>query len=468
MAANDYIHVKQHRLIVETLVLCIDRDDDIGRKTGFKGPIIGFEKNLEVAQKLALADPADTDVNAIYGALKIASEVATEVVSLTGDGHVGVVSDNEIARQLDEVIALLKPQSVIFVSDGLDDQQVLPIIQSRVKVNSVQTIVVRQSKELEKAYFKLANFIKEVMGDPALARLIFGLPGIALLLLAAGGIQALSWIMGVVGIYLIIKGFGWEEELFTATGNFIKSLSVERVSTLLYFLALIALALGAAIGYQDLQKANLTFSDITSGSTLSTLGLFIMRSASMNLIFLSFLVAIIARTIDELAVKRFIHVRRYLILAAFITLVAFVLDAGANYMVNEDYWGFLMKGLIGVFALAVWIKVTELMFRSEIRIIEKVMKETEGKEVSDTEGNKLGKVGKAIVESMKLKGIRVGGRTIPNKEIVSIGDVIVVKKEEPVTSPFQRLTTIRSFKFHPPQNLPDFSEAFGYTRRKKK
>ncbi len=33
------------------IILCVDRDDDIGQKVGVETPIIGREQNLEVAVK---------------------------------------------------------------------------------------------------------------------------------------------------------------------------------------------------------------------------------------------------------------------------------------------------------------------------------------------------------------------------------------------------------------------------------
>ncbi|MEM2954983.1 MAG: DUF373 family protein, partial [Candidatus Nanoarchaeia archaeon] len=58
------------------IVLCVDRDNDIGYKTGIEGPIIGKEKALEVATKLSLKDPEESDSNAIFGAIKIFEEVS--------------------------------------------------------------------------------------------------------------------------------------------------------------------------------------------------------------------------------------------------------------------------------------------------------------------------------------------------------------------------------------------------------
>jgi len=415
---------------VKPIILCIDRDDDIGRGVGTKGPIVGRELNMEVAQKLALVDPTDTDVNALYGALKLADELDTEIVTLTGDREVGLVSDRKVAEQLEKIIGELNPSSVILVTDGLDDQQVIPIIQSRVKIDSVQTVVVRQSKELEKAYFKLIHFLKEVSADPNLARLIFGVPGIVLMLLAVGGIQALTWIMGVVSVYLIIKGAGWEEEFFSKTSDFFKSLSAERISTLIYFIAFVAFVLGAGYAYGDLQRISLDFTDFNTA--LNTIGLFILNTSSVNFMAFALIVVLAARIIDDWSVKRFIQVRRYMIVAAFIVLVKFVLDAGANYMINEDFGfgSFILHGTVGVLSLAAWIKLVDLIFKPEIAVIDRITRETENKEVFDADGKRLGKAGKAVVENLELREIRVGRKTIARKDIRSIDKVIVVNARQ--------------------------------------
>lgn len=47
------------------LVLCVDLDDDLGRKTEKQTPIIGRGSVEEAAVALATADPEDSDVNEI-------------------------------------------------------------------------------------------------------------------------------------------------------------------------------------------------------------------------------------------------------------------------------------------------------------------------------------------------------------------------------------------------------------------
>ena len=54
---------------MSTLVLNVDRDDDFGRKTKIKSPIIGIKDNIEAANKLGEIDPEDSDLNAIFYAI---------------------------------------------------------------------------------------------------------------------------------------------------------------------------------------------------------------------------------------------------------------------------------------------------------------------------------------------------------------------------------------------------------------
>ncbi len=82
----------------KTIVICVDRDNDIGEKAGLDTPIIGKEASLSAATKLALADSEDSDVNAIFYAISVYDRlveeaVEAELVLVAGDKKVGVTSD---------------------------------------------------------------------------------------------------------------------------------------------------------------------------------------------------------------------------------------------------------------------------------------------------------------------------------------------------------------------------------------
>ena len=55
--------------MTRTLVLTVDRDNDLGIKTAIRGPVVGRRQVLTAALKLGIADPEESDTNAILGAL---------------------------------------------------------------------------------------------------------------------------------------------------------------------------------------------------------------------------------------------------------------------------------------------------------------------------------------------------------------------------------------------------------------
>ena len=130
------------------IVLCVDRDNDIGEKTSFKGPILGRDKILKSANELGLADPEDSDFNALFRAVKVFDELKkrynAEIAALTGDKNVGIQSDKKISEQLDSVLKKFKADYTILVTDGVEDEHIIPIIQSKVPIMSVRRVVVKQ------------------------------------------------------------------------------------------------------------------------------------------------------------------------------------------------------------------------------------------------------------------------------------------------------------------------------------
>jgi putative membrane protein len=201
------------------LVVCVDRDDDIGRKAGLHGPIIGRSAVLEAASKLGTADPEDTDTNALFGGLRLYDELRendeeVEVVALTGSAKVGVVSDRLIAEQLDRVLKQHPAEAAYFVSDGAEDEYLLPILASRIRIDGVRRVIVRQAPGLESTYYTVTRALK----DPKLRAktvLPFALVLIVLGLAAAAGQLVWGFIALVllIGIYLIFWTFDVDEAI---------------------------------------------------------------------------------------------------------------------------------------------------------------------------------------------------------------------------------------------------------------
>jgi putative membrane protein len=232
------------------LVVCVDRDDDLGRKAGVLGPVVGRAAVLEAAQKLGIADPEDSDTNAMYGGVRLLDELRAlgeevDVVLLTGSPKVGVLSDRKIGEQFDKVLAQIPAEGAHLISDGAEDEYVLPVLQSRVKIDGVHRIYVRQSASLESTYYTVLTALKDqklrnkTVLPPAIVLIIIGLA-------AAAGV--LWWgiigLMILLGVYLIFWVFDIDEAIIDS----IRSASSDiRTGSVAFGFGLLAIAL-AAIG----------------------------------------------------------------------------------------------------------------------------------------------------------------------------------------------------------------------------
>lgn len=194
---------------MKTLVLCVDRDDDIGVKTGIKGPLIGREDNLTAAVKLGLADPEDSDVNALLSAISLYDGLVKEggepeVATICGDVRVGSVSDMVLTQQLDRVLEEIRPDRVFLVSDGAEDEAFAPILSSRIHIDHVRRVYVRQTPTAESLYYVLARQLK----NPKVRRKIIAPLGFVLLLFGAiywfNPLAAPALVLILAGLYLIL------------------------------------------------------------------------------------------------------------------------------------------------------------------------------------------------------------------------------------------------------------------------
>jgi putative membrane protein len=196
---------------VKKLIIVIDIDDDLGKKAGIAGPVIGREENLNSAISLAIADPEDPDANVIFKAISVYDRMKkenedVEIVALTGDQKLGITATSKISRQLDRVLADIPASSCFLITDGASDESVLPVIQSRLKVDGIHNIYIKQARELEKTYFVIIEKLK----DPTYAKILLGGPAILILAISLMYLLALPWqLMGVLlGVILLIYGFG--------------------------------------------------------------------------------------------------------------------------------------------------------------------------------------------------------------------------------------------------------------------
>jgi putative membrane protein len=175
---------------MKILVLCVDRDDDFGVKTGLNSPFIGREENLNAALALGLSDSEDSDTNTLLAAIGIYDEMLksgmnAEVATICGDVKVGYESDLALATQLENVLELVRPDRVVLVSDGAEDEFIYPMVSSRVKIDSVRRIFVKQAPTVEGTYYIIMKMLrddkirKRLVTPVGLVLAVFGLLSLA-------------------------------------------------------------------------------------------------------------------------------------------------------------------------------------------------------------------------------------------------------------------------------------------------
>jgi len=152
--------------VTKTLVLVVDRDDDFGVKGGVKTPLIGIDEAAVAAIDLGIVDPEDSDVNALLAAINIYKELHddgrdVEIALICGDQKVGHKSDSALVDQLEIVIDQIKPDRAILVGDGAEDEYVYPIISSRVRIDSVKRVFVKQAPGVEGTLYILSKMLAD-------------------------------------------------------------------------------------------------------------------------------------------------------------------------------------------------------------------------------------------------------------------------------------------------------------------
>lgn len=176
------------------LILCVDRDDDLGVKARVETPVIGRDATLAAATKLALADPEEADANAIFAAVRKYDELSKagtdcEVAVVCGESNRGFEADRRVGREVAKVIESEEFSGVVLVSDGGEDEQVIPIIQSLRPIVSVQRVTVKHSQTVEETYEVLGRYLRMLVFDPHYSKWTLGVPGVIFIL---AGILTLS------------------------------------------------------------------------------------------------------------------------------------------------------------------------------------------------------------------------------------------------------------------------------------
>ncbi|MGI0092985.1 MAG: DUF373 family protein, partial [Nitrosotalea sp.] len=241
------------------LVICVDRDDDIGSKAGVVTPVIGRNACIEAAQRLALEDPEDADSNSIFAAVKTFEDLTSkgyqaEVALVSGTQHKGVQGDEKIVSQVKAITMKFSANGAVIVSDGEDDESVIPIIQNVLPIVSVKRVVMRASRSVEYSYAVLGRYLKTIAFDSKYSKFFLGVPGMLLLI---GGVatvfgltrEIFAVLVSILGGAFLIRAFdidrAWTNWNKPTPGGFIRTFTL--IAGVVMILASLTAGIGAAV-----------------------------------------------------------------------------------------------------------------------------------------------------------------------------------------------------------------------------
>lgn len=255
----------------KTLILVVDRDNDFGMKGGVQTPAIGIEAALRASMSLGVSDPEDSDVNALFAAINIYNDLEkdrnVEIALICGDQRVGPRSDAAIVDELEEVIEKVRPDRAILVGDGAEDEYVYPIVSSRIPIDSVRRVYVKQSPGLEGSFYIVSKMIRDPQKRRRfLAPIGYFISLIAMIYLAVPlyriyvGDQIFLYdlttpIAGlVVGVTILLYAYSMVDRLLDKVGNWTARISSGNIAATFSLLSVSMFLIGIFLGANSIKS----------------------------------------------------------------------------------------------------------------------------------------------------------------------------------------------------------------------
>ncbi|PSQ13220.1 hypothetical protein BRC98_01880 [Halobacteriales archaeon QS_7_68_65] len=219
---------------MSSLVVCIDRGAVIADAAG-ETPVVGERAVRSLVTEVGLDDPEDSRVNCLLEGLRLTrerrDEGETPVLAVVSAPDESVDSDRAIARQIDDLLAARSVESAVVVTDNAADERLVHVIESRIRVDGVSRVVVRQARDLESTYYLLKQFLAdEQLRTTVLVPIGLFLLAVPVLVAVQNVTVALAAVASVTGVFLLYKGFGVDDALAMLAGGVRDGLYTGRVS----------------------------------------------------------------------------------------------------------------------------------------------------------------------------------------------------------------------------------------------
>jgi len=348
------------------LVICVDRDNDVGDKAGISTPVFGRNACIEAAQRLALEDPEDADSNSIFYAIKTYEDLVSkgyqaEIITVAGVANRGVQADEKIAREIRQILEKFSANGAVIVSDGEDDESVIPIIQNILPVVSVQRVVMRVSRSVEYSYAVFGKYLKMIAYDSKYSKFFLGVPGILLLI---GGIASVfnltteifAVLISILGAAFLIRAFdidrAWVSWSKPTPGGFIRVFTM--VTGIIFILA--SVPAGIAVVDSEIISTDMQLVDVITNQVI--IGQFVLGSMPILWMGLgSIFGGILLSNWLGGSLKKISDVLRLIVLVAIYPTIA----QFSNILINDESSFTLIPPLLA--GLAITLISATLLFR---------------------------------------------------------------------------------------------------------
>jgi len=351
------------------LVLCVDRDDDLGTKAKVDTPVVGRDSALAAATKLALSDPEEADANAIFAAIKkydelTRGETLCEVAVVCGEANRGFEADRRLGKEVASVLAGSNYTGVVLVSDGGEDELVVPIIQSLKPIVSVERVAVKHSQSVEETYQVLGRYLRMLIFDPHYSRYALGVPGLILVLagilaVSGHGFEAALATVLIIGGAALVRGFDFDRTvaglLHRGPTGYIRLFSIIS--------AAIVVISGIDAGYVTM-TVDPFYSQVVSDPTKffvyggTLIGSFL--GGSLNLVWAGLAIYSMGALLSHIA-RDSIRWRRDGYVLVMLAMLYFPVRTFSNFLVNGTaeatffLISYILLGLVAVFVLTITI-----------------------------------------------------------------------------------------------------------------
>ncbi|PSQ22534.1 hypothetical protein BRD04_04410 [Halobacteriales archaeon QS_9_67_17] len=234
---------------MSTLVVCVDREGGLTDE-----PVVGWEAVRALVTDVGIDDPSDSRVNSLLEALKVARDLrdeneAVEVAVVSGSGD-AVRADRAVARGVDEIVERYDPESAVVVVASAEAERLVPIVESRLQVDAVDRVVVRQSHDIESTYYLLKQFLADeelrstVLVPVGATLLAFPI----LLFFVESAALAVAVMVAALGVFLLYKGLGIDEFAASVPGRLREAFYSGQVSLVTYVVGAGLAAVGLFVG----------------------------------------------------------------------------------------------------------------------------------------------------------------------------------------------------------------------------